>query len=814
MKLFRLTTLALLVAAQLLPVGAQEPPPPALTAELADYTALRAAKLSGEVAAVSNVVLKRDAGTFTLRSGELHFFTPVQGRVTGAVFVGDGEFTMAPPLECEKRAIAIFTREPKIAERFDELVLRFSDETWAEVKESGATFSTGGAHAARAAKLLEENAKLLREKLRTNYALRTFVDVYSKEKERSGYFTAFVKGARFNKLIFLMDPRGIPFVAPEQVALLSYGDADGGIWASFPMSGGAVADARTYDILQHDIVARVDGTKMACTDTLTLRATREGVRVLPFDLFPALRVAKVTDASGAALPFVQQAKDEDAELAVVLPAPLATDADTTLTVEYAGEGALFDAGGGNFMLLPRSTWYPNNGSTAFGDRARFRTTYYISKKSMIVGTGSLAEPETLEGEQTVSKWTSGDIELAVAGFNIGRFKKKELKDEESGYQIEFYANKEVPSFIREMQLQIEQLEAQGVRTGTTLGAISTGAMADSAIADAQNATRIYNAYFGRLPYSRVAMTQQPAANFGQAWPTLIYMPFTAFLDTTIRTQMMGTRGGTDTFWKYVGPHEVAHQWWGHIIGWSSYRDQWMSEGFAEFSASLYVQHVHGMDKFAEFWEAHRKEIVQAGPATEGKPPYTVGPVTQGFRLSSGKTGAVYRFLVYPKGAYILHMLRMLMYSPQTGDDDFKAMMKDFISSHYNKDVSTEDFKRFVDKHMQKGMDLGGNGRMDWFFDQWVYGTEVPTYALEYSLREEGGRTVLAAKLTQSGVSDGFRMQVPIYLDFGKGWSRLGQVALVGNASKEFTVPLPQRPKRVAANALNDVLCLGTTNTGR
>jgi aminopeptidase N len=155
-----------------------------------------------------------------------------------------------------------------------------------------------------------------------------------------------------------------------------------------------------------------------------------------------------------------------------------------------------------------------------------------------------------------------------------------------------------------------------------------------------------------------------------------------------------------------------------------------------------------------------------------------------------------------------------MYSPQTGDDDFKAMMKDFISSHYNKDVSTEDFKRFVDKHMQKGMDLGGNGRMDWFFDQWVYGTEMPTYALEYSLREEGGRTVLAAKLTQSGVSDGFRMQVPIYLDFGKGWSRLGQVALVGNASKEFTVPLPQRPKRVAANALNDVLCLSTTNTGR
>jgi hypothetical protein len=813
MKHLRLPVLALLVATGIVPARGQEPPAPALTAELADYAALRATKLSGEFATVSNVVLKRDAGTFTLRSGELHFFAAVGGRVTGAVFVGDGEFTMDPPLDCEKRAIAIFTREPKIAEKFDEVVMRFSDETWAEVKAAGATLGTGGAKAARAAQLLEENTKLLRDKLRQNYALRTLVDVYSKEQQLHGYFTAFIKGARFNKLIYWMDPRGIPLVAPEQVALISYGDNDGGIWTAFPMSGAAVADSRTYDITRHEIVARVDGTKMTCTDTITLRARRDGVRVLPFELFPTLRVAKVTDASGASLPFVQQPKDEDAELAVVMPAALPTDADTVLKVEYAGDQAVRDAGGGNYALVPRSTWYPNNGSSAFGDRAKFDVTYFISKKSMIVGTGSCAG-ETTDGDVTISKWTSGDLELAVTGFNIGRFKKKELKDAESGYQIEFYANKEVPNEIRALQQQIEQAEAQGARTETTLGAINTTAMADAAIADAQNATRIYNAYFGKLPYSRIAMTQQPATNFGQAWPTLIYMPYTAFLDTTIRTQLMGTRGGTDNFWKYVGPHEVAHQWWGHIIGWTSYRDQWMSEGFAEFSASLYVQHVRGIDKFVEFWEAHRKEIVTAGPSTEGKAPYTVGPVTQGYRLNSAKTGNVYRLLVYPKGAYILHMIRMMMYSPQTKDEEFIAMMKDFIQTHNNKDVSTEDFKRIVDKHIQPNMDLAGNGRVDWFFDQWVYGTEMPTYTFDYSLREEGGKTVLVGKVTQSGVSDSFRMQVPVYLDFGKGWSRLGQVAVVGNMSKDFQVPLPQRPKRVAINALNDVLCLSTTNTGK
>jgi hypothetical protein len=798
-----------------LPAAAvQKPDSPPPSPELVAYTALHEIKLGGDFATVSGLALKRDAGTFTLKSGELYFFAPVDDRVTGAVFVGDGEFSLTPPLECEKQALANYAKSPSISEHFSELVLRFSDETWAEVKESGATFGSGGPHASRAADLLAENSKLLREKLRTNYALRTFTDILSKETERHGYFTAFIKGDRWNKLIYIVDPRGIADVAPEQVALASYGDVDGGIWAAFPMTSAAIADARTYDIEQHDIDVTIDGTVISGKDTVTLRAVRDGVRVLPFAIFPTLRVTKVTDASGATLPFIQQAKDEDAELGVVLAKPLPRDADTALTIEYGGDEAIRDQGGGNFRLLPRETWYPNNASSTFGDRAKFRMTFHVPKKFMIVGTGAQDGPETADGEMTVSKWTSGDLELAVAGFNHGRFKEKELKDPDTGYEIEFYGNREVPNEIKELQHAIDEVEAQGGTTGTTLGAISTTALADRAIGDAQNATRIYNAYFGKLPYTRIAMTQQPATNFGQSWPMLVYMPYTAFLDTTIRTQLMGVRGGTDTFWEYVGPHEVAHQWWGHVIGWNSYRDQWMSEGFAEFSASLYVQHVKGMDKFVSFWEDHRKEIITGRPDTNNKPPYTFGPVTQGGRLNGPKAYFVYNLLVYPKGAFILHMLRMMMYSPQTGDDAFKAMMKDFIQTHFNRNVSTEDFKKIVDKHMTPGMDIGKTGTMDWFFDQWVYGTEMPTYAFDYSLAEEGGKTVLVGKVTQSGVSDGFRMLVPVYLDFGKGWARLGQVTLVGNTTQDFKVPLPQRPKRAAINALEDVLSLQTTNTGK
>jgi aminopeptidase N len=271
--------------------------------------------------------------------------------------------------------------------------------------------------------------------------------------------------------------------------------------------------------------------------------------------------------------------------------------------------------------------------------------------------------------------------------------------------------------------------------------------------------------------------------------------------------MFGIAGGTDDFGEFVGPHAVAHQWWGHIIGWSSYRDQWMSEGFAQFSTSLYAQYIKkDTNKFIGFWENLRQQIIQATPQTANRKPYTVGAVTQGFRLNTGKTGASYQNLVYPKGAYILHMIRMMMFDK--GDAAFQKMMRDFVQTHYNKDVSTEDFKRIVEKHMTPQMNIGGNARMDWFFDEYVYGTEMPSYKLDYQLN---GST-LSGRITQSGVSDKFRMLVPVYVDFGKGWQKIGAAPIVGNSTFDLpNIPLPQAPKRVALAAFNDVLALDIDN---
>lgn len=765
---------------------------------------------TGEYAVVNNLQLKRDAANFTLKSGELYFITPVENLVTAAVFIGEGELSLTPPTEVEKNSLKIFTGEGSITEPFTRLVLRFSDKTFEEVKKSSnVTMKTGGPGANQARGLYRDNQDLLRQRFRDNRELRTLLDLYN--PGRHGYFSAFIDGKRFNKLVFMLEPLGVPRAVPEEVALLSYGETDGGLWAAFHReeeykngTASSSEDHRVIDITRHEIDGAIKGSHLAATDKITFKNLIAGTRVVPFELFGPLRVTRVQDAEGNDLSFIQESKDQDADFGVILPKPLDAGQTYQLVVQYDGSDAIRDSGGGNFILIPRSTWYPGNANTLFAeDRAIFDMTFRYPKNFTFVGTGAQVAPDSREGDLGVAKWSSGQTELAVAGFNYGRFKKKVVTDKDSGYDVEFYANQEVPDELKAIQNEIERLEASGVKTMTTLGQISTTAIADNALADAQNATRIYNAFFGKLPYTRLAMTQQPAANFGQAWPTLVYMPYLAYIDSTQRAQLLGTRGGTDTFWRYVGPHEVAHQWWGHVIGWDSYRDQWMSEGFAEFSASLFVQFTRSQDKFIDFWEDLRRDITTASPATRDRKPYTVGPVTQGYRLNNGKTGAVAQRLIYPKGAYILHMLRMMMWEQGKGDERFQAMMKDFVKTHFNQPISTEDFKASVEKHMTKEMNVDGNGKMDWFFNQWVYGTQVPAYRLEYKVTSDG---VMSGKLTQSGVTDDFIMLVPIYLDFGKGWARLGSARLVGNTSVDINnLKLPAVPKRVAVAAMKDVL---------
>ena len=99
--------------------------------------------------------------------------------------------------------------------------------------------------------------------------------------------------------------------------------------------------------------------------------------------------------------------------------------------------------------------------------------------------------------------------------------------------------------------------------------------------------------------------------------------------------------------------------------------------------------------------------------------------------------------------------------------------------------------------------------MDWFFNEWVYGTEMPSYRFEYQLGVDG--TTISGRITQSGVSDKFKMPVPVYVDYGKGWSKMGSATLIGNSSLDLNnEKLPRSAKRPCC-AMADVLALNIQN---
>lgn len=206
--------------------------------------------------------------------------------------------------------------------------------------------------------------------------------------------------------------------------------------------------------------------------------------------------------------------------------------------------------------------------------------------------------------------------------------------------------------------------------------------------------------------------------------------------------------------------------------------------------------------YLEFWDRLKRRILEKN--SFGVAPNDAGPLWMGLRLISPKSAEAYQNVTYPKGAYVLNMLRSIMYTDD--DHQFIDMMHDFVESHKNRPASTESFKAIAEKHMTKLMDLQGNGRLDWFFKEWVYGTSVPKYHFEYQVSPaDGGKFKLHMSVAQSEVDDSFMMLVPVFADFGKGMVRVGQVGVLGNKTREVETLLPSQPKKVALNYYKDIL---------
>lgn len=413
------------------------------------------------------------------------------------------------------------------------------------------------------------------------------------------------------------------------------------------------------DSLHYDIDTTITAFEnLIATTRLQFHVLMPSLRLLPIRLADPLTVEtrslRSSDGKSIGAGVIQ-----DEKVSAVFQEPLREGDLYTLELRYSGKEILFDIGMGRYYVLWRTNWYPN--TAAFTDRATYNLTYRTGRGSQIFSVGKRVEEYKKDGKK-ISRWVSEEP-LTVAGFNYGKYLTHSQKDDLSGIRLSLCYTIRTPEKVLR-----------------------------SIMADCINSARLFSHYFGPLPYSHIMITEQSQGFFGQEWPALVFLPSLSFLNRTVRSNL-GLRGSTNDFFDYsITPHELAHQWWGHQITAKPYRDQWLEEGFAEFSAALLIQMTQGW-KVGDDYFRDLRELVTAKTTGSRVPNYQSGPITQGWRLITRKSRSAYRAIVYGKGAYVPHMLRMLMYDQAAGDPDerFRKMIRDCYQSNRGRTVCTADF---------------------------------------------------------------------------------------------------------------------------
>ena len=775
------------------------------------YRQLRSIGL-GETFRFDDFSVQVDAGTFHFQKGTLTLLNPVNGIVTGAIYIGEGHLNLKPATVLDAVELKRRSGASEIDEDFSEVVFRFTGgeqqkfapglKDKVETPSEATSAFDRWKDKVRKRREIPQGASeaLLHDESMDNVDADVLAGIYN--RSHPPFLNAYIRGKKHNDLRFFVRLRvgAIPQLdSPEEVALINYNPEamDDGIWYLAHLqpeyvnrTASSSEDRRLFATNSYRIETIISkNDHLFSIATISFQPLLAGERVLKFSLLPNLRVIRVIDNQGQDIHYIQESRKEDGSFYAILSQAPEVNKQYSITVQYEGDKVLDSAGDGSYYVHARTSWYPNlNG---FGEHALYDLTFKVPRKYKIVSIGKLKD-ESVEQDYAVTHWVTSEP-VAVAGFNYGNYQKLELADEKTGVKISGYYLTELPDTLRQYSI---------------LKTMAPKSMTKYALEQTRAQWQLCSFFFGKIPYDEIYVTEQPNFNFGQSWPNLVYLPISAYTDSTQRWMLFGNNDRKFTgFVQEVTPHEVAHQWWGHAVGWASYHDQWLSEGFAEFSAGLFLQQAVAGDwrgDYIEFWDRLKKRILEKN--NYGIAPNDAGPLWMGLRLDSPRTERAYQNVTYPKGAYVLGMLRSIMFSQQDGDKAFIAMMHDFVESHRDAPASTESFKAIVQKHMSKNMDLAGNGRMDWFFNEWVYGTQIPKYHLDYQLSPgDGGKVNLHMTITQSDVDDQFLMLVPVFADFGKGMIRIGQLGMKGNASRSVDVPLPQQPKKVALNAYKEIL---------
>jgi len=538
----------------------------------------------------------------------------------------------------------------------------------------------------------------------------------------------------------------------------------------------SVADEATepLKISSYDIEATIDEDyKFSARTTMRVSGRREPQQWALLQLYGELHVDSLI-SRGQPLTFFR--RDHFSPLWIRFPEPLAPGDSTDIRVVYHGNLIVFGSAMEDFLppwwdqrtreLLPTMDqwayikdteyWFPRHtlGRSTLPQRATMRFTFHTPNDLKFASIGRLTD-STIEGNVRTTHWIS-ELPTNQASFNIGKMEELAIRDPR------------IPPVIVHVNTDAHRVIARLFPHSRNPG--------DIVGSDIANSLGFFTRMYGPPPFDHFYATEIPYYH-GEAFPGLIHLSWTTFISWS-------TDGEDESF----RAHEMAHQWWYYGVEPASYRDAWMSEGFAEFSGLWYMQSIlHDNDKYLKKLRTSREDIRRE----RGK----AAPLGIGTRAGESWRGN-YQLITYQKGAWVLHMLRNMMLDTRTmSEDRFIALMHDFYSTYRGKRATTADFQHVVERHFGQPM--------DWFFNEWVYGTAVPTYTFSWAATHDSTGVTAHVRVRQDDVPDGFAMYVPILIKFDEGEAIVR--ILVRGATTDGTFRLPAQPKTMQLNPLESVL---------
>jgi hypothetical protein len=743
---------------------------------------------------VHDLQINKDDIHLYFTDGYLIFGKPVDGIRTTAVFTadveaGDAELLLLPPDRSERKSLADYTGSPNLDEHLNAAILLFGDNSYDHLMGQIRANEFDRRSPEMGALMADKWSPIVRN-LSASFAARLLLDLLSSRRQQ-GCFIAAISGKKLGNFDVIYEPR-----SPEQILAGQLNSRNNDtffeVWSSFvaapyrkglrkaPAPEFSLKDYRIDATLERDLLLRV-------VTKAKVRLEEAGERVLPFYITGRMRISSASiDGKPAEVLQPESLRanlirnDGNNLFLVVAPHPLAAGQD--YEVEFHHEGRVVeDAGNQVYYVGSRGTWYPNLGT----EFARYDLTFRYPKGLDLVTPGAVTA-DTTEGEWRITRRVT-EVPIRFAGFNLGIYKRTQVA--RNGYTVEVCANRALEAALQPKPHPTSPAsQARVSRRAEVLKVpppqpADPPARLDDLASQVASALEFMSARFGPPPLQTLEVSPIPGA-FGQGFPGLMYLSTLSYLRREDEALARLDSRGQSFFMDLLQAHETSHQWWGNVVSTEGYRDAWLMEALANYSALLYLEKRDGRSSLDAALDSYRRDLLAKGD--NGRTVESAGPIVLGERLESSQSPAAWNRITYGKGAWIMHMLRSLM-----GQDRFVAMLGELRRRYEWKTISTDEFRRLAAEFLPP---KSPDPKLEAFFEQWVYGTGIPILKLSYAIHGHPPSVKLAGSVEQSDVDSEFSVQVPVAIESGRT-SRIEWVR-TSNAPADFTVALKEAPTRI------------------